>query len=151
MPSSPKNLNYGFTPKLFRLFSSMVQNHWYILQHKSPKLTVYKALRQIFKIKSPLYHIILPSDSWLPLLEWMLAFPFISCSFDLYCFVPSNPRFQADIFRTHSQTSLIPWICSYFQPIIFPSNNLIPLSSGSATCALAGMIPCRSISSIYHS
>ena len=41
MPSSPKNLNYGFTPKLFRLFSSMVQNHWYILQHKSPKLTVY--------------------------------------------------------------------------------------------------------------
>ena len=84
-------------------------------------------------------------------LEWIRAFRFIPCSFGLYSFIPSNLRFQAEIFRTHSQTSFIPWICHYAQSIILTSHYLIPLSSGSATCALARTIPCRSISSFYHS
>ena len=39
----------------------------------------------------------------------------------MYSFIPSNLRFQAEVFRSHSQTSFIAWICYHVQPIIFTS------------------------------
>lgn len=51
--------------KLYRLFSSTARNLKFILQLKLPGLTLhYKALRQIFQIKSPYFHrVISPTDS----------------------------------------------------------------------------------------
>ena len=104
--SFPKNSNYRSTHKSFRLFSSMVQNHKYTLQHKSPKLIVYITKLSDKYSRSRAHSTIGSFFLLAPLPRMNTCFPFHS--FDLYSFIPSNLRFQAEIFRTYSQTSFIP-------------------------------------------
>ena len=93
--SFPKKLNYGSTHKSFRLFFSMVQNHKYTLQHKSPKLTVYITKLSNKYSRSRTRSTIGSFLLLTPLARMNTCFPFHS--FDLYSFIPSNLRFQAEI------------------------------------------------------